>query len=224
MSLSVIIPTLNEANHLRRCVQSAQTAGATEILVADGGSCDETVCLAEELGARVIASATGRGTQLNAGATAATGEVLLFLHADNWLPKAAGEQIAKALRDESVHHGAFRQTIDAHGFKYRWLERGNAFRARVLATPYGDQAMFARRASIETAGGFPDQPLMEDVALARKLRKLGRPVLLDGPLGVSARRWQQQGVVRQTLRNWMIVTAWGLGVSPERLVRWYRPS
>ena len=221
MQLSVIIPTLNESSSIAGCVKSARELGATEIIVADGGSVDDTGAIADSQDAQVVAAPPGRGMQMNAGAAASTGDVLLFLHADNWLPPEAREQIEQALRDPAVVHGAFRQRIDAPGRRYRWLEAGNAFRARQLDTPYGDQALFVRRTAWEAIGGFPDQPLMEDVVIARRLRRLGRPALLEGPLHVSARRWQENGVLQQTLTNWGLLAAWMVGVSPGRLASWY---
>lgn len=144
-----------------------------------------------------------------------------MLHADTVPCPAMGVQLAEALADPAVGCGAFRQRIDASGLLYRWLEAGNAFRARRLRTPYGDQAIFVRSELLERVGGVPDLPLMEDVELMRRLREHTRPVLLDGPLTVSARRWRRRGVVRQTATNWALVLAYRCGVSPERLASWY---
>ncbi|MEM6798534.1 MAG: TIGR04283 family arsenosugar biosynthesis glycosyltransferase [Planctomycetota bacterium] len=222
--LSVVVPALNEATNIRAAVDHAWRLEPVEVIVADGGSDDGTPDLACQAGALVVTSAPGRGTQLNAGVQAATGEVFLFQHADTWLEPGAAAQLQAALQDPGVQWGAFRQAIGANGFRFRALEWGNALRARVFHLPYGDQAVFARRCAFEHVGGFPDQPLMEDVDLAKRLRRIGRPVLLAGPVNISARRWNENGVVRQTLKNWAILAAWGLGVSPEVLVRWYRPS
>jgi hypothetical protein len=149
--------------------------------------------------------------------------VLLFLHADCWLAPDAHLQLVEALFDERTLGGAFRQRIEARGLIYRLIERGNAMRVRIRKLPFGDQGIFVRRGIFQELGGFPDVPLMEDVLLMRKLRRLSRIPLLPGPLHVSARRWQKHGPVRQTLRNWSILTAEQLGASPDRLADFYAP-
>lgn len=224
--ISVIIPTLNEQQHVDRAIRSVSFAD--EVFIADGGSEDDTVTIATQLDASVVTSRPGRGVQLRAGAAEATGDVLLFLHADNWLRNDCGSQLRSCVAARSEQpvwslFGCFRQAIDDPRYRFRLLESGNAFRATKLGVPYGDQAMFVDRTSYERAGGFAEVPLMEDVMLSRSLRKLiGRPILLDGPVHVNPRRWMRDGVVRRTLRNWMIVSAYALGVSPERLAKWYR--
>lgn len=221
MRLSVIIPALNEAANIGRAAASAWGAGADEVIVADGGSSDDTPVLAAAAGATVISSPPGRATQQNAAARLATGDVLLFLHADNWLAPDVGQQLRVALAGSDRTHGALRQRIDAEPWIYRWLERGNAERVRWCGVPYGDQAIFIRRAVFESAGGWPAVPLMEDVILMRKLRRQSWPLLLPGPVHVSPRRWQRHGVLRQTLRNWRLLAALSFGVSPARLAQQY---
>ena len=226
-SISTIIPALNEAHHIERAVRSA--ADFEEVIVVDGGSDDATAAIAESAGAKVIVSDRGRGLQLRVGAAAATGDYFLILHADNWL---APECIAQ-LRDltsnaadppdgHNAVFGCFRQRIDGTSPRFRWLEWGNAIRARRLRLVYGDQAMFIDRQSYEAVGGFDSVPLMEDVILSKKLTRHLQPILLPGPVHISARRWQNRGLFRQTFRNWCILAAFACGVSPERLVRWYR--
>jgi rSAM/selenodomain-associated transferase 2 len=170
----------------------------------------------------VIAAPRGRGVQQNSGAKTATGDVFLFLHADNWLSGNVADQMERAFRGSSRLHGAFHQRIDADGLAYRLLERGNAERIRWLGLPYGDQAIFVRRETFFAVGGFPEVPLMEDVLLMQRLRRRSWPLLLSGPVHVSPRRWQQHGVLRQTLRNWTLLVALTAGASPERLARFYR--
>jgi len=222
MRISVIIPSLNEVGYVARAVASAWRAGAKEVLVADGGSHDATQRLAAAAGAIVVNSPPGRAIQQNAAARLATGDVLLFLHADNWLAPEAGDQVRAALAGSGRVHGAFRQRIEAEDCIYRWLERGNAERVRWRGLPYGDQAIFIRRAAFEAAGGWPAVPLMEDVILMQTLRRQAWPLLLPGPVHVSPRRWQRHGILRQTLRNWSLLLAFNLGVSPERLAAQYR--
>lgn len=197
-------------------------AGADEVFVVDGGSTDGTAAVAESSAARVLHSSPGRAVQMNLGAKASTGEVLLFLHADNWLEAGAVGQIREALTDEHVVAGAFRQRIESPGLPYRWIEWGNARRVAWWRMAYGDQGIFVRREVFEQLGGFAEVPFLEDVLFSRRVRGEGKVALLAGPLHVSARRWQKHGVVRQTLKNWLILSAHHFGVSPHRLAEFYR--
>ena len=221
MAVSIVLPALNEAALIADSVASALAAGPREVIVVDGGSHDDTVSLARAAGATVLSCPAGRATQQNAGASLATGDVLLFLHADNRLAVDGLVQIEQALTDRRIGCGAFRQVIEADGWLYRLLERGNAWRAAYRGLPYGDQGIFVRRSLFEEVGGFPRVKLMEDVLLMRRLRRKTWPVLLPGPLFVSARRWRRQGVIRQTARNWCLLAAVRLGVHPDRLAKFY---
>lgn len=222
LRVSIIIPALNEEPLIGTAVEKARATRPHEIIVVDGGSRDATAEVAAELGALVVASPRGRGRQQNVGARLATGDVLLFIHADNWLDQRGLDQIQTSLADPKILGGAFRQQIEAAGRLYRWLEQGNAWRARRRGLPYGDQGIFLRRETFLQLGGFPDVELMEDLLLMRRFREIARPILLPGPLHVSPRRWQQHGIIRQTLRNWSLQMAQRLGVSPERLARFYQ--
>ena len=219
--VSIIIPTLNEACRIERAIDRAQRTGADEVVVADGGSHDATVEFARRHDCDVVTCAPGRAVQQNAGARHATGEVLLFQHADAWLDPAAVCQIKAALARPSVLGGAFCQQIEAAGCLYRLLEQGNAARVKWLGLPYGDQGIFMRHDVFSQLGSFPEVGLMEDVLLMRALRRRSWPTLLPGPIHVDARRWQRQGVVRQTIRNWSILAANACGVSPDRLEKFY---
>jgi rSAM/selenodomain-associated transferase 2 len=169
----------------------------------------------------VLVAPRSRALQQNAGAAASRGDTLLFLHADCWLEPGSLDQIARALSDERCVGGCFRQSIAARGWRYRWLERGNALRVMLWGLAYGDQGIFVRREVFNRLGGFPSLALMEDLIFKKRLRREGRVALLDGPLHVSARRWEKQGVFRQTARNWwMTALAWA-GVSPNTLARFY---
>ncbi len=228
MRISVIIPAVDEEALIERAVTSSWEAGVDEVLVVDGDSRDQTAQRARRHDAQVISGPLGRALQQNLGVQHAKCDVLLFLHADNWLDPMVGSQVRDCLQDESVLGGAFRQQIDAAGRLYRWLERGNAARVRWRGLAYGDQAIFMRREVFDGLGGFPTVKLMEDLLLMRAFRKLTRPVLLPGPVHVDPRRWQRRGVVRQTLCNWALLSAQSVGVSPDRLARFYplhdRPS
>jgi rSAM/selenodomain-associated transferase 2 len=219
--ISVIIPTLNEQSTIVGTIERTQEAGADEIIVVDGGSRDETARLAYDAGCVVLECEPGRAVQQNRGADHASGDVLLFLHADTWPDPTALQQIGQALHDSSVSGGAFRQRIEARGMAYRWLESGNAWRVTWRGLPFGDQGLFLRAETFHQLGRFPEVPLMEDLILAKRLRKITRIRLLPGPLHVSARRWQKYGVIQQTLRNWTLQTAFACGVSPRRLARFY---
>ncbi|MEM9827232.1 MAG: TIGR04283 family arsenosugar biosynthesis glycosyltransferase [Planctomycetota bacterium] len=203
--ISIVIPTLNEHDGISRCVRSAWDAGAGEVIVADGGSDDGTQEIAAEYGAACVqCERRGRGHQLNQGAARTRGEILLFLHADNWLEPTSLTPLCEISDDPEEPQapacpfwGALRQRIQAPGWAYRGLEWGNAWRVRWRRMPFGDQAVFVHRQLWDQVGGFPEVPLMEDVRLAMELRKLQLPELLAGPVNVDARRWQKRGVAKQ---------------------------
>lgn len=221
MKISIIIPAVNEVERLPSAIQRAWRAGADEVILADGGSRDGTWEAAGRLDCQRIRGPAGRARQQNLGATLATGDVFVFQHVDNWLAPRAVRQTESALARTHVQCGAFQQAIEAEGRAYRLLEWGNARRVKWRGLPYGDQNIFVRRETFLEVGGFPDVAIMEDLMLMRRLRKQAWPVLLPGPLHVDARRWQRNGVLRQTLRNWSLVAAWRMGVPPHRLARHY---
>lgn len=221
LTVSIVMPVLNERAVLSVAVQRALNSGADEVIVADGGSDDGSWQAAQSLDCLAVQSTPGRGTQLNAGARVARGDVLFFLHADNRLGSGGVAQIRECLGDRTVLAGAFRQRIEHSGRIYRLIEAANARRASRRGMAYGDQGIFIRREVFEQLGGFDEVPIMEDVLLMRKFRRCGQLALLPGPLYVSPRRWQRHGVVRQTLRNQMLLMGLRLGVSPQRLARWY---
>lgn len=222
---SVIVPTLNEEAEVGTAIRSATVALGTrvEVIVADGGSHDGTVDVAEPL-ARVIRCPPGRGRQLHAGATSARGEILVFLHADTELSPDTGERILDALEDPEVVGGCCRLHVRRNGrssIRYALLERGIDLRTRWLHTATGDQVIFVRRDAYQLAGGFPDLPLFEDVALVRCLRGLGRFVPVDALATTSARRWESAGFMRTVTKHWLLRAAYLARVPPERLARWY---
>jgi rSAM/selenodomain-associated transferase 2 len=196
--------------------------GDCEIVVVDGGSVDGTLQRATQADL-AIAGPQGRASQQNCGADSSHGDILLFLHADCELQPGCLEAIETVLQNPGVIGGCFHQRIDARGVLYRSLEWGNALRVRLTGRAYGDQGIFVRRCIFERLGGFPELPLMEDLYFSKLLKREGLLCLLPTPpLRVSARRWQQNGVVRQTLRNWFLISLAALGVPPSRLVRMYR--
>jgi rSAM/selenodomain-associated transferase 2 len=220
-AVSVVIPAWNEADSIALAIDRARDAGADEVIVADGQSGDATVQIARSRPCRVIVAPRGRGSQQNAGAKIATGDLLLFLHADSWLPPGAIEQVRAAAVDPRVRFGAFQQRIDAARWPYRLLERGNNLRARRLCRPYGDQGIFVRRAAFDAVGGFPLVRFLEDLLLVRRLARDSRPKILAGPIHTSPRRWEKNGILRQTARNWLVLAAHHLGVPPDRLAEYW---
>lgn len=222
MNISVIIPALNEANFIERAIESAWSAGAFEVIVVEGGSQDDTLALANAAGCKLIESKPGRAKQQNAGAELAGGDILLFQHADTRFEEESIYQIRELLIDDTIIAGGFRQQIEANGWMFRVLESGNARRVSRRGLPFGDQGIFIRREVFSQLGGFPVVPLMEDLILMKKVRRIAKPRLLPGPIYVSARRWQRHGVVRQTLRNHLLRGLHRCGASPAYLARFYR--
>ena len=223
-TLSVIVPTLDEAEALPAALAAARQPGVTEIIVVDGGSRDGTLALARTLADRVLETARGRARQMNAGAAVARGDVLLFLHADTRLPAGYAQAVARALADPCVVGGRFDVRLDATGLAYRIVGRLISVRSRVTRVATGDQAIFVRRAVFARLGGYPAVPLMEDIALSRALKRAGRVACLGETVVTSARRWQRHGVARTVLLMWALRAAYYAGVSPARLARVYRDA
>ncbi len=218
--ISVIVPVLNEAGQITDVIRQTRALGDAEIIVVDGGSGDGTAEKASEADV-ILCSSPGRAIQQNTGASASSGEVLLFLHADCRLQPGSLEAIQSALQNPRCVGGCFRQRIEADGWKYRLLEHGNAWRVRLFKWAYGDQGIFVRRSVFEELGGFPELQLMEDLFFMKRLKRRGKVAILNPPLCISARRWQKKGVFRQTLRNWSLIALAHCGISPNRLARFY---
>ncbi len=210
---------MNEAG----CIEGAVSSPGpdTEVIVSDGGSTDGTRAIAERLGARVMGCPPGRGAQMDAGAAEARGEVFLFLHADTRLPENWDRAVRDALRDGKTVAGAFRLRIDSKGGRFRLIERAAALRCRALGLIYGDQALFVRKESFLRAGGFMSLPLMEDIDCVKRLRRLGKVVLLKESVLTSPRRWRRAGTIRNTLRNALVLSLYFLGASPIKLYSLY---
>jgi uncharacterized protein len=218
--VSVIIPALNEAENLSAAIRSARAEGA-EIIVVDGGSSDDTVARAEACGAAVVRSLRGRAVQMNAGAHVARGEVLLFLHADTRLPAGFADMVFEALLDRRACGGAFRLRMDAGGWRLGLIAWLANLRTKITGLPYGDQAIFVRRADFHAVGGFPETALAEDLFFCRTLARTGRLRILDARVVTSARRFQAVGPLRALAVNAAITVGCRLGISPARLARWY---
>lgn len=222
-ALSVVIPTLDEAARLPALLADLEALGDVEVVVADGGSGDGTPERAREAGARVVRAPRGRGRQLRAGAEAAAGEWLLFLHADARLSPAAAAAVASFLADAGPERAAyFRFAVAARGWPWRLLEAGQRLRERMTGLVYGDQGLLVHRTLYRTAGGHPAWPLMEDVAVVDRIRRAGGLERLDVPLPTSPRRYHREGPL-VPLRNALLLGLFRLGADPARLARWYGP-
>ncbi|MCI0403054.1 MAG: TIGR04283 family arsenosugar biosynthesis glycosyltransferase [Acidobacteria bacterium] len=224
MKLSVVIPVLNERELLPQALAAlARIEPAPEVVVVDGGSTDGTrPWLEAQPGIRVFDTLRGRGRQLDAGARAATGDVLLFLHADSVLPAAATRKIEQALRSPGAVAGCFRVCFDQSGpWSLRVVAAGINLRTRLTRSGTGDQAIFMRRAVYQEAGGFPEWPLFEDVELVSRIKRWGRFCVLDDAVTISPRRFLRFGVWSTTLRMYGLRLAFYAGVSPFTLARWF---
>jgi len=221
--LSIIVPTLNEAAgivaHLE-ALQPLRERGA-EAIVVDGGSADGTAALAAPWADAVASAPRGRASQMNAGAKLARGDVLLFLHADTRLPDQADLLIAEALADSRRSWGRFEVTIASTHPLLSVVAWSMNWRSRLTGIATGDQAMFVRRPAFETAGGFPELPLMEDIALSRSLKRTGRPLCLQERALTSGRRWEQRGVLHTIILMWRLRAGYWFGAEPRRLAEDY---
>ena len=220
--ISIVVPTLDEAATIGETLGRLREPEVLEVIVADGGSVDETRVIAGRLADRVIAAPRGRASQMNVGAAAARGAILFFLHADTRVPRGFAAAIVAAC--ERTVGGRFDVELDAAGLAFRVIERAINLRSRWSGIFTGDQGLFVRREVFESLGGFPDQPLLEDVALSRALKGRGEIAALRSRVRTSARRWQRRGVARTVVLMWWIRALYALGVSPARLSALYRDA
>lgn len=220
--VSIIIPMLNEAAGVAKFLQSLAAVHTTsvEVIVVDGGSSDQTVALAAPHVDRVIQSAKGRATQMNAGSAVASGSVLLFLHADTRLPPGALEAVNHAIA-QGATWGRFDVTLEGRSHWLRLVATMMNWRSRLTSIATGDQAMFVTRAAFRAVGGFPQIALMEDIALSKLLKKLAPPANLRQRVVTSGRRWERQGVLRTILLMWRLRLAYFLGADPNQLAQHY---
>lgn len=220
--LSVVIPTLNEAGQLPHTLAQIWRARNIEVIVVDGGSQDGTLEIAERAGCRVLCSAPGRAQQLNTGAESASGEILLFVHADTRLPQAFESGVRSALSESGVVAGAFRLRIDSPGLSMRLIEQAVNIRSRLFQMPYGDQCIFVRKQLFSQLGGFPLLPIMDDYEFVRRVRRHGKVRVVPSSVITSGRRWQRLGPWRTTWINQKVILGYHLGLAPERLATSYR--
>jgi len=219
-SISIIIPTLNEAENIPALKALMQQVA--EVIIVDGGSSDTTVELAADLGLSALHTDKGRGAQLNLGAGKATSQILLFLHADTVLPPAFPKLVTNCLAQKGTVLGAFSLGIESTSWLLRIVCGGANVRSRFLQLPYGDQSLFIRKTDFEKLGGFPEIPIMEDYIFVKLANKMGKVKTLPQTVLTSARRWQKLGAIRTTCVNQLMILGYCLGITPEKLASFYR--
>jgi uncharacterized protein len=228
--LSLIIPVLHEGDRIGPCLDHlAQIAEDIpyEVIVSDGDPQGSTLSEITPKPDYIVEvrSPIGRGAQLNVGAKVARGKVLLFLHVDAYLPVRALHQVLETCEQQEWVGGAFDLAIASPRLSLKVIAKVASWRSRFTHIPYGDQAIFLRRDIFEQVQGYPDIPIMEDVALMQRLKQNGYAIrILSNAVTVSPRRWEQEGILRCTLRNWSLITMYSLGAHPKALARWYRPT
>ena len=220
MPVSIIIPTLNESAVLAATIEGLRQQKPHEIIVVDGGSSDAT-CDAAADADLFLPGPRGRASQMNAGAARASGDVLLFMHADCSLEAGALCLVENCLKRSGIAAACFTMHVEENNVLYRWMDRVATARTQLAGLIFGDQGLFLRRTMFESVGGFPALRFMEDLALSMRLRRLGRMVVVPARIHVSPRRWQRAGVLRQTVRNWTMLALAAAGVHPDRLARYY---
>jgi uncharacterized protein len=227
--LSIIIPVLHEGDRIGPCLDHLARIAEDipyEVIVSDGDPQGSTLsAISPKYTCVEVRSPVGRGAQLNAGARVARGKVLLFLHVDACLPVRALHQVLETCKQKQWVGGAFDLAIASPRLSLKVIAKVASWRSRLTRIPYGDQAIFLRRDIFEQMQGYPDIPIMEDVALMQRLNRHGYAIeILSSAVTVSPRRWEKEGVLRCTLRNWSLMTMYFLGVHPRALARWYRPA
>jgi len=221
--LSIVLPVLNEAETIRGALSllADYRNRGVEVIVADGGSDDGTPDLARPLADRVLIAPRGRARQMNAGAAAATGDVLMFLHCDCVLPDDADRLILDGLKQTAAAWGRFDIRIDGRHFLLRIVAAMMNARSRLTGIATGDQAMFVRRDAFEKAGHFRDIPLMEDIAFSKALKRMSAPLCLRVQVATSGRRWERNGILRTIVMMWRLRLAYFLGANPADLAKRY---
>ncbi len=221
MLISVIIPTLNEETFLPVTLRQLADRPDVELIVVDGGSSDRTVQMARRFTPYVFVTIPHRAEQMNLGARHATGDILLFLHADTFLLPGALEEVQRRIIGDGAVGGAFDLNIDSPRKFCKLIAKASSRRSRALKLPYGDQGIFVWRQVFEVLGGFPKIPIMEDVAFGRRLRRAGRVTFIRSGLVTSGRRWAANGVLKTVLVNWWVTILFSLRVPPRHVRRIY---
>jgi rSAM/selenodomain-associated transferase 2 len=221
LKISIIIPTLEEAQGIEKSLSRACALNPHEIIIADGGSQDDTLEIARNFTPHIVQSAPGRALQMNTGAETASGDILLFLHADSHLPVTSYNRMQEIMQNEETVGGAFSLEIDSGAKSLQLISALATLRSRKLNLVYGDQAFFVRRTVFEEMGGYALLPICEDLEFFQRLRKSGRVILLDEKATTSARRWEKEGILVTTLRNGLIAILFLMGFPPKLLSKYY---
>lgn len=225
LTFSIIIPAFSEASRINGLIGhilQQDNVFKKEIIVVDGDPQGTTLAAVDGFKITKITALKGRGNQMNAGASVAGGDILLFLHADTLLPPAAFEHIAAVFHDKRIVGGAFDLKIASKKPALGLIAKAASIRSRLTRLPYGDQAQFIEHRVFEQIGGYSEIPIMEDVALMQRIKKAGyRIAIINKPVTTSARRWQKEGIMWATLRNWVLISLYLAGVSPKILARYY---
>ena len=224
MKTSVIIPTFNESLLLADTLSRVQQHSPHEVIIGDGGSTDDTVAIARQMGVRVVDSACGRAIQMNAAAQEATGDLLMFLHADSHIESSGYKKMVDTMSRENYVGGAFSLHIQSDLPSIKTISRLATLRSRHLNLAYGDQAIFVKAEAFRALNGFSPLPICEDLDFFLKLKKHGRVVILKEKAVTSSRRWMKEGVTFTTARNIAIATLFLLGFPPAQLSKWYLPK
>ena len=223
---SIVIPVINESATINTTLEqliALEADAPFEVIVVDGDTEGKTIGAINNKNVKTMIAEKGRATQMNRGAVMAGGDIIIFLHADTRLPPDALALIKKALTDPDCMGGAFDLSIDSVRPVYQLISKISSYRSRLTRIPYGDQALFFRREEFLSIGGFADIPLMEDVEIMRRIKnRRGKIKIINQPVKTSPRRWEKEGILRCTLRNWLLIILYISGISPERLARFYK--
>jgi rSAM/selenodomain-associated transferase 2 len=223
MKVSVIIPIFNEVLAIQEALARLQwlTEAGHEVVVVDGGSVDESVALAQQGSVRVIRSVKGRARQMNAGARQSSGDLLLFLHIDTMLPRSGFDHLLEYIKEDEDIWGRFDARLSGEHKMFRLIETTMNWRSRITGIATGDQAIFISRRLFEHIGGFADIPLMEDVEISRRLKKLNRPICMKDAVTTSSRRWEAEGIYRTIWLMWRLRFSYWMGSDPASLAQKY---
>ncbi|MHC4742359.1 MAG: TIGR04283 family arsenosugar biosynthesis glycosyltransferase [Planctomycetota bacterium] len=223
---SIIVPVLNEADQINARIDHIRTVASGtsyEIIIVDGHPDRTTLNAIRDQGVITVSSAKGRAIQMNAGASIALGRILIFLHADTKLPPKALEKIEETLADRKYVAGAFDLAIESERLSLKFIAKRASLRSRITRVPYGDQAIFTTKHYFDKIGRYKEIPLMEDIDLMKRIRKRGDKInIIRDPVKTSPRRWEEEGVLHTTARNFLLVNLHRLGVKPQTLKAYYK--
>jgi len=224
LSIAIIIPVFNEGAVLPELIRRMQSMDADELIIVDGGSRDDSCRILEASGARWLKSGPGRAAQMNAGAEVCSSDILLFIHADTIISCSNISAVCETMNDDSYAGGRFDVRLSGDAFPFRIIEQLINARSRLTGISTGDQCLFVRRSVFERMGGFPNQPLMEDIEFSKRLKRHGRVACLRQKVTTSSRRWERHGIVATVWLMWKLRFLYWLGVPAEQLSQMYRQA